>query len=573
MSTRVLRSLRAVLAADVVGYSRLMGEDEDATLDALGAFRGDHLSPAIARHDGALIKAMGDGWLVEFGAASDAFDCALALQRSAVDPIRLRIGIHVGDIVHHGEDIFGDGVNIAARLEQIAAPGGIAVSETARRSMNGRLAGELADLGTATLKNIAEPLRVFGWGMATLPRSDAPLPPTDRPSIAVLPFRNLSGDADQDLFADGMTEDLITDLSKVSGLFVVARNSSFALKGQQLQIGEAARRLGVRNVVEGSIRRSGTRVRINVQLVDALSGGQVWADRFDGTTDDVFELQDAVGAQVVSALSIRLSANENQRLRAVHTRNVEAYELFVRAKALPYPPVPARIDQALALFETVIGMAPEFAGGHAGLSWMLGFKAMWSHGDNTGFVRRAADAARKAVEADSSFGWSYAALGVSRMLQGDYNGSIDAARHAAELQPNDPDAHVFLGLLKALAGEAGRGIADVEEAIRLSPEFHLGPNFNILGFARLLAGDPAGTREAFRINAERNGPVGPPVLAWMAAACHELGDTEGAAAMSARLRRDFPAFRLEGWNFLTLPRSGEDRAFLLRAMLAGGVPG
>lgn len=554
MSVSQKRLLRAILSGDVVGYSRLMSEDEDRTLAALRQLRTELLFPAVRTYGGSVVKNMGDGWLAEFDSASNAFQCAMEIQTSLrrQEPIRLRIGIHVGDVVHEDEDIFGDGVNIAARLEKIARPGAVAVSNTARRSMESGLAGHLLDLGEHPLKNIPNKVRIFGWDMTEPWIEDASLTLQDKPSIAVLPFRSMSSDGDQDMFADGMTEDLITDLSKVSGLFVVARNSCFALKGKDLSISEAARRLGVRNIVEGSVRRAGTNVRINVQLVDAVNGSHIWANRFDGSTENVFELQDEVGAKVVSALAVRLTANENSRLRQIHTRNVDAYELFVKAKALPYPPLPERIEQAQALFEKVITMDPDFAGGYAGVATMLGFKSMWSHADPRPLAERAEALARQAIRIDSDFGWSYTALSMALLVLGDHDAALAASRGAIERLPNDPDAHALRGFTRALAGRPSEGVESVEEAIRLSPEFHMGPNLNLLGFCKLLAGDPEGTIRAFETNLMRRGPVGPPVLCWVAAAHIRLGNMDEAHAIRDRLLAAFPAFRLEGWNFLRL---------------------
>lgn len=568
------RALRAILSADIVGYSKLMSEDEDRTLTALRSLRSELFFPAVQSFGGSLVKNMGDGWLVEFGSASDAFKCAMQVQTALreQDLIRLRVGIHIGDIVHQDEDIFGDGVNIAARLEKIAKPGAIAVSDTARRSMESRLAGELLDLGKHPLKNIPEEIQIYGWDMSEPWVEDAPLSLQEKPSVAVLPFRSMSREEDQDLFADGMTEDLTTDLSKVSGLFVVARNSSFALKGLDLSISEAARRLGVRNIVEGSVRKAGARVRINVQLVDAVNGSHLWANRFDGSTDDVFELQDEVGASVVSALAVRLTANENNRLHKVHTKNLDAYELFVKAKALPYPPLPARFEQAQSIFEQVIKMDPEFAGGYAGVSWMLGFKSMWGHGDPFPLAREAESMARKAIDIDSNFGWSFTALSVALVVLGAHDEAIEAAQGALERLPNDSDAHAYLGYILALAGRADEGTEAVEAGIRLSPEFHMGPYLNLLALCKLLAGDPAGTISAFETNVRRQGPVGPPALAWCAAAHLRVGNPQEAHRLVERLTSAFPLFRLKDWNFPKLLRSQKDSDQLVQDMMEAGIP-
>jgi TolB-like protein len=394
----------------------------------------------------------------------------------------------------------------------------------------------------------------------------------DRPSIAVLPFDNMSGDPEQEYFADGMTEDLITDLSKVSGLFVVARNSSFTFKGQPADIHEVARRLGVRYVVEGSVRKAGSRVRINVQLIDALSGGHLWAERYDGTVENVFELQDDVGAKVVSALSVRLRDDEGTRLQRIHTHNLDAYELFVRAKATPYPPVPDRIEAAREMFERVIEMDPDFAGGHAGVSWMLAWNAIFGHFDIGEMADRALELARTAIEADDSFGWSYVALGLALLLQGRHDDAIAAVDKAITRQPNDADAYASRGLILAFSGQPELGVQPVEQALRLNPQFVNGPYLNIRAVIMAMAGDYAGSVASFEENVARGGPIGPPVLAWAGLAYWSLARTSDAERIGALLANRFPAFRLTNWNFLKLVRSSEESVRFHDRMRSAGVP-
>jgi TolB-like protein len=305
MSEGPQRRLAAIVAADVVGYSRLMGANETGTLAALRSHRSELIDPLIEKHGGRIVKTMGDGLLLEFPSVVAAVECAIATQEGIAErnedipdseAIRFRIGVHVGDVIIDGDDIFGDGVNIAARVEPLAEPGGVSLSDDAYRQVRDRLDVVWEDGGEHHVKNIARPIQVWRWldgGRRSTRRAlfeGEPLELPDKPSIAVLPFDSRSGDPEQEHFADGMTEDLITDLSKISGMFVVARNSSFAFKGQPVDVRDAARRLGVRYVLEGSVRKAGARVRINVQLIDALSGGHLWAERYDGTVENVFEL-------------------------------------------------------------------------------------------------------------------------------------------------------------------------------------------------------------------------------------------------------------------------------------------
>jgi adenylate cyclase len=361
MSEGTKRRLAAIVAADVVGYSRLMGADETGTLATLRAHRSELIDPLIEKHGGRIVKTTGDGLLLEFPSVIAAVEFAIAAQEGIVarnegvpdlEAMRFRIGVHVGDVIIEGEDLFGNGVNIAARIEPLAEPDGISLSDDAYRQVRDRLDVIWEDGGEHEVKNIARPIQVWHWlrnGQQSPTQQSIesePLELPDKPSIAVLPFDNMSGDPEQEFFADGMTEDLITDLSKISGMFVVARNSSFVFKGQPIDVRDAARQLGVRYVLEGSVRKAGSRVRINVQLIDAVSGGHLWAERYDGTVENVFELQDDVGAKVVAALAVRLQGDENARLQRVHTHNLNAYELYVRAKSTPYPPIPERIEAA-----------------------------------------------------------------------------------------------------------------------------------------------------------------------------------------------------------------------------------
>jgi TolB-like protein/class 3 adenylate cyclase len=579
--------LAAIVAADVVGYSRLMGVDETGTLAALRAHRSELIDPLIDQHGGRIVKTTGDGLLLEFASVVAAVEFAIATQTGIVErnrgipdsqAMRFRIGVHVGDVIIEGDDIFGNGVNIAARIEPLADPNGVSLSDDAYRQVRDRLDVRWEDGGERELKNIARPIRVWHWrngGQGSARQSPAEGEPPelpDKPSIAVLPFDNMSGDPEQESFADGMTEDLITDLSKVSGMFVVARNSSFAFKGRAADIREVARRLGVRYVLEGSVRKAGSRVRINVQLIDALSGGHLWAERYDGTVENVFELQDDVGARVVAALSVRLRGDEGARLRRVHTHNLDAYELYVRAKATPYPPIPERIDAARRMFGQVVEIDPDFAGGYAGVSWTLGVSAIFGHFDVGEIAARAEALARKAVEIDDSFGWSWVALALAQLLQGRHAEAIAAIDEAVARQPNDADAHAYRGLILALSGRPEFGVEPVERAIRLNPQFINGPYLNLRGIIMAVAQDYEGAARSFEDNVSRHGPVGPPALCWAAAAYRALGKGDDARRIVAQLATRFPAFRLKSWNFLELFQSPEDRRRMHDLMSAADLP-
>jgi adenylate cyclase len=345
---QVNRRMAAILAADVAGYSRLMGADEEGTLARLKAHRRELLDPKVAEHHGRIVKTTGDGVLVEFGSVVDAVRCAIDLQRGMAERnagereasrIDVRIGINLGDIIIDNDDIYGDGVNIAARLEALAKPGGICISQTVLDHARGKFAFDVEDGGSQTLKNIAEPVhiyRVLCDGIRRLATAQASAPALalpDKPSIAVLPFDNLSGDPEQEYFADGIVEDIITALSRIHWLFVIARNSSFTYKGKSVDVKQVARELGVRYVLEGSVRKASNRVRITGQLIDATTGVHVWADRFDGTLEDIFDLQDQVTASVVGTIEPKLRQAEIERSKRKPTESLDAYDAFLRGVA------------------------------------------------------------------------------------------------------------------------------------------------------------------------------------------------------------------------------------------------
>ncbi len=583
------RRLSAIIAADVVGYTRLVEQDTDGTVAAWRAARADIVDPAVDRHAGRLVKLTGDGFLAEFPTIQQAVGCALDMQeRLAEGPLDFRMGVNLGDIVDDGEDIHGEGVNIAARIEALAPPGGVCISGMAYEAVRNRVDALFEDMGEHTVKHVTSPVRIWRWvgsldevpppaaaAIPATPPEEAPATApavTEKPSIAVLPFDSMSSNPDQEYFADGMTEDLITDLSKVSGLFVVARNSSFAYKGKASDIRVVATELGVRFVLEGSIRKAGGRVRINAQLIDAHTGGHVWAERYDGSVDDVFELQDEVGAKVVAALSVQLTQGESDSLKRVHTRNLDAYELFVRARATPYPPLKERIDSAREMFEKVIELDPEFAGGYAGVSSMLSLGAIFSHKDESAAIERAADLAHKAIAVDETFGWSYTALAMALLHRKRYEEATAAAREAVERQPNDADAHCYLGLILGLGGQYAEGVTSLNQALRINPQFVYGPYLNLRALAQFLAGDYGAAIESFRENVNRGGPVGPPALCWTAAACTALDRRDEAGELTDRLRAEFPQFGTANWNLPPLIRDAVVRDQFLDFLLAAGVP-
>ena len=342
---RVERRLAAILAGDVVGYSRMMGSDEEGTLLRLNTHRREFLEPKIAEHRGRIVKRTGDGVLVEFASAVDATRCALEIQRGMVNRnvsvpdekrIELRMGIHIGDVIVEDGDIFGDGVNIAARLENLAQAGGICISDDTYRQIHGKVDADFQDAGEHNLKNIARPVRVYEFQYPGITKETPAFALPDKPSIAVLPFQNMSGDPEQEYFADGIVEDIITSLSRIRWFFVIARNSSFTYKEKSVDVRSVGRELGVRYILEGSVRKAGNRVRITTQLVEAATGGHLWADKFDGELSDIFGLQDQITAGVVGAIEPSVRYAEIERSRRKRTEKFDAYDLYLQALSRPH---------------------------------------------------------------------------------------------------------------------------------------------------------------------------------------------------------------------------------------------
>ena len=442
----VQRKLAAILAADVAGYSRLMGADEEGTLARLQALRAELIDPAITQNHGRIVKTTGDGLLVEFASVVDAMRCATQWQAAMAERTQLadtridfRIGVNLGDVIIDGDDIFGDGVNIAARLEAMAEPGGICISRTVLTQTRGKLDFPVADLGEQALKNIAQPIHVFRVLVEEKPVPEpAALPLPDKPSIAVLPFQNMSGDPEQEYFADGMVEEIITALSRIGWLFVIARNSSFTYKSQAVDVKQVGRELGVRYVLEGSVRKGGNRVRITAQLIDAETGTHLWADRFDGLIEDVFELQDQVATSVAGVIEPALRAAEIQRSSDRPTNDLTAYDLYLRA--LPHSNRYAKdlALQALDLLRQVIERDPHYAPALARASscHMQLHNGGWT--DEPEETRRnGIDLARRAVQADN--GDAEVLSGAAHVLGffgGDLSVSMTMIDRALALRPS-----------------------------------------------------------------------------------------------------------------------------------------
>ncbi len=480
---RVERRLAAILAADVAGYSRLMGADEEGTLSRLTAHRRELFDPSIARHRGRIVKTTGDGLLAEFASVVDAVRCAAEVQAgmaernvaSAADPrLEFRIGINVGDIVEQDDEIFGDGVNIAARLEGIATPGGICVSQRVQEDAAGKTGVTFEDMGEQMLKNIARPVRAYRIRAGTIasplaPKENPALP--DKPSLAVLPFQNMSGDAEQDYLADGVVEDIITGLSRFKSFAVIARNSSFVYKGRAVDVRQVAKELGVRYVLEGSVRRAGQRLRITAQLVDGASGAHLWADRFDGAVEDIFDVQDRITESVVVVIEPQIRLAEIERSRRKRPENLDAYDLYLRALSKLYTMLPEDNAEAYAQMMQAIALEPNYAPFLTNAIWALQFRMEmgWpalTDDDRTtclNLVRRALANAQGDAAVLAQCGIALVSIGR------DYEYGLQIIVNAVEANPNNQYILICAAVAKLRCGDLEESLAHSRRAILMSP--------------------------------------------------------------------------------------------------------
>jgi len=466
------RRLAAILAADVVGFSRLMGENEAATLARLRTLRTTTIDPLMAEHHGRIFKTTGDGLLAEFSSTVDALRCALAIQtkqRETENPLPLRIGLHTGDVVIDGDDLLGDGINIAARLEPLAEPHGIALSARVREDAAGKITLDYEDLGTPTLKNISAPIRVYRVRTTTPERAPLPLP--EKPSLVVLPFQNMSGDPEQEYFVDGLVEDITTAMAHISSLFVIARNSAFTYKGRAVDVRQVGRDLGVRYILEGSVRKSGTRLRITGQLIEAATGAHLWADRFEGALDDVFDLQDRITASVAGVLEPRLQRAEIERAQRKPTHDLDAYDLYLRGMAELHQAGAGHLIAAQALFTEAFQRDPTYAAAYGKAAFCVSLRIT-----NFGLTRdtpEAAEALRQARLAVANGRDDAAALWSAGYVIGYVGRDLDAGLRLIErscaLNPNSAIAWNRVGWLNSFLGNHGTATEFFQRAIRLSP--------------------------------------------------------------------------------------------------------
>ncbi|MEI6200438.1 MAG: adenylate/guanylate cyclase domain-containing protein [Enhydrobacter sp.] len=597
---RVARRLAAILAADVVGYSRLMGRDEHGTLTGLKAHRTERLEPVLARHGGRLVKLTGDGALVEFPSAVDALGAAIEFQQAMAEAnldqpedtrIVFRIGLHLGDLIVDGDDLYGDGVNVAARLEAEAPAGGIVISGNVHDAVAGRLKATFDDLGSLALKNIERPVQAFGinwdpadWKVSALalaappiavpPTVDAPLALPDKPSIAVLPFQNMSGDPEQEYFADGMVEDIITALSRFKSLFVIARNSSFTYKGKAVDIKQVGRDLGVRYVLEGSVRKAGGRVRITGQLIEAGTGSHLWAERFDGTLEDVFEVQDRVATSVVGVVASRLDQAERARVARKPVGNLDAYDTYLRGRAAHMERTRLSNDEALRLFYRAIEVDPKFATPYAFAARCYTLRKVqgWivDKDDEIAETRRLV---ARVTEIGADDELALAAAGqAAAFVCGDYELAERMVDRAIALNQNSAFCWEMRAYVSTYLGQHDAVLSQVEKVARLNP---LDPEFirseAISGYALIFLGryDEAVAVAAKVLASRPNWLFG---LRIAAAANALAGNLTEARRMAAELHRLDPDMRISKLRDFIPYRRPQDIERLIEGMRLAGLP-
>ena len=468
------------MATDVVGYSRLMGGDEVGTLTALKQHRAEMIDPCIASHQGRIVKLTGDGMLVEFPSVVSAVDCAVDVQRemrarnAAIAEerrIEFRIGVNLGDVIVDEDDIFGDGVNVASRLEGVAKPGGVAVSSAVRDNIGNKLDLIFEDMGDQDLKNIEFPVRAYNVVIVDGPAKAAATPETaeaDKPSIAVLPFNNMSGDPEQEYFSDGITEDIITDLSKVSGLFVIGRNTSFTYKGKAVDIPEVAAKLGVMFILEGSVRKAGQRVRVTGQLIDGTSGGHIWADRFDRDLTDIFAIQDEITQTIVEQLKIKLLPKEKKAITTAPTVNVEAYTYYLKGRQFFHNTTKVMLTLARQMFAKAVELDPSYARAYAGIATCdARLEGNYNIPMPVGDILATA---AKAIALDPNLPEAHAARGMAYFNAGQTKEAVVAFEKALALDPNNFDANLAYARFSVIEGELERAVMLFKRALESQPD-------------------------------------------------------------------------------------------------------
>jgi TolB-like protein/class 3 adenylate cyclase/Flp pilus assembly protein TadD len=589
---REQRKLAAIVAADVVGYSRLMGRDESGTLARLRENRSKHLNPVLTKYGGRLVKLTGDGALVEFASAVDALSGAIEFQQAMVDAnadqpaetaLVFRMGLHLGDVIVDGDDLYGDGVNIAARLEAEAPAGGIVMSRAVHEAVMGRVKATFEDLGGLALKNIERPVQAFSvkwepsdWRLrvtpdATVAPAAAALPLPDKPSIAVLPFQNMSGDPEQEFFADGVAEDVLTTLSKIDKLMVIARNSSFVFRGQSRDVREIGRTLGVRYVLEGSVRKSGNRVRLTAQLIDSLDGSHVWADRFDGDLDDVFELQDRITQDIVSALEVRLAFGEQARVWRKRSGSPMVYEHFSKAESYYNQFGKHTHAQVKEACERALAINPDYTPALLFLGFTLVDQARFGWvADAAAAYKAALECADRALQADPASSDGYMIKGYACTFLRRHDEATEAGQMAIALGPSNAGAYHMAGMFYGYAGDFRKAAAYHQQAQRLSP-LSLSNVMVDEARARFHLGDFAAAHDiCVRVlKSQRRWLTAQTTLI---AALWNLGSKAEAQSVGRDLLAEHPRFSVSRWASGLPYRRQEDLEALVGPLRLVGLP-
>ncbi len=578
--TAASRKLAAVVAADVVGYSRLMSKDEAATLAALRELRSEVFQPAVDGHGGDVVKSMGDGWLISFPSVVDAVQCAVQVQEALAEHpiIKLRVGIHIGDIVLEDEDIFGDGVNVAARLQELADPGAIALSGRAHEFLDEKLAGAFADLGEHELKNIAEPVAVHGWGMTAADGPAEALPLPEKPSIAVLPFDNMSGDPEQSYFSDGLSEDIISSLARVHALFVIARNSSFVYRGTSVDIRQVGRELGVRFVLEGSVRRAGDRIRMTAQLIEAENGNHIWAERYDRDAKDIFAVQDEIAFNVAGAVGSEINRVELERLARQRPSSLGAYELALRAQHLASFWNAEKQEQAREFAQRAIDMQDDcaMAYGALGFGYCMDIVYGLSGRPPADVMNDAFAAANKAVALDPNDETGHISLGSLNWFMGRHDAAVHEYGQVVKICPNHHMGQTWLGIILGWSGVENYDQAKqhFQMGMRLAPRDPWKSlalaNWGVIEFFK---GENEAAIATFRQALSHN-PDMSMARRGMVAALASSGDLDMAREYAADIRRAEPAFDWQHYQGMirTMAKHDADAEKLFQGLRLAGLP-
>jgi TolB-like protein len=574
----LLRRLAAILAADVVDYSRLMGEDQLRTLAALRQLRAALFEPVVNDHRGNIVKRMGDGWIVEFASVSDAVDCALYVQNGLIghEIIRLRVGIHIGDVVFEEDDVFGDGVNVAARLEELAEPGEVLISDTAHHSLDQKTSAAFHGGDARKLKNIARPVAVWRWSIdgptdnIALRSDETPI--FRKPSIAVLPFDNMSDDPDQEYFSDGIAEDIITDLSRFSWLTVIARNSSFSFKGQAMDLRAVAMELGVRYVLEGSVRKAGTKVRITAQLIDANDGSHIWAERYSRELEDIFDLQDEMTQAITTAIGPELENFEIRRALGKRPDNLDAWDYVMRARSVIQSLTRQCMLEGRRLVELALEIQPGYPEALAAVAMISVLEAMsgWSK-NAAASAEKAIEAAQQALKGNPNDTVALSARGYGEGILGQQDRAVETLRQCVRLNPNENLPHQALATVLTWRGDYPEAVREAEQAIKLAPRgINTSYTYFVLATAHFANGNAA---EAVNW-CEKVMQEFPsfPISHIYAAACVEMGDLDKAQKAIADLLAVAPQVTIKLFQNMVPAKGGSFLARYAAALRIAGLP-